>query len=414
MHQVRQGLYVTAIGRWVKYKAQLEPIRKLLLPHLKGMLAKGQLPYADQINWLLDPHYDYGAGTEAKTEPKTKPEEFATVRSTAPSQAVPTLTDHAAKTSVPQSTKFEIKSSKIKSSTPETKSNTLTSEESQSPKKRRRRVKSDVSDSAGKTGKRRAKTLKAKSKSTRKNSRRKIKRDQSAPETKGTYKDHTRIDAHNQKAKRAPERKRRRKTTFSSKKSRNSVEIPTLEVPSVSPAHKQSSSPKVSREYIASLAEELEGSFPPEVSHHLAVIQSSLPYHSGDRFLDNLGAISVALFNLGKLQECIQFSQQVLLYNNSLHSVIVALASALAMDGKLEESLVSMNSLINERTREGFHIGADVFERRAQVLMALGDTNSSITDLTKAIKMSPSVNSYTARANAYIRYSLLNVSSEFR
>lgn len=62
-----------------------------------------------------------------------------------------------------------------------------------------------------------------------------------------------------------------------------------------------------------------------------------------------------------------------------------------------------MNSLITQLTKEKINIGADVYERRAQVLLALGDTNSSIADLTNSIKISPSINAFTSRAAAYIR-----------
>lgn len=369
MQQVRQGLYVTAIGKWVKYKKQLEPIRKLLLPRLKEMLAKGQLPFANQINWLLDPNHDYlGEGAaRVASEPKTVPDSLA-----ADTPASKT------KKATPRDSVAAKEKSKPPTSSPspgvsrEKAKSTTAAQEPEEPRKKTRRRAGSAKGSGKKKAKRQGKSSKKRprgSQSIKENSSRKK---ASLASKKRAPRD------------RQPRPSKRSTGSSSSKPSR-------------------ASAPLVSRQEITALMTQIKSSFPAEVLAHLAAIRSSLPYRSDDGFLDELSAMTVALYNLGKLKECIQFSQQVLLFNRSLHSVAVALSSALAMDGKLEESLLAMNSLIHERTRDSLDIGSDVYERRAQVLLALGDTNASIADLTKAIKIAPNANSYMTRASAFIR-----------
>lgn len=355
MHQVRQGLYLTSIGKWVKFRKQLEPIRKLLLPKLKEMHARGQLPFPGEINWLLDPTYNYHGENNRKL-PDSKANETG---------------DPGLPEAVPSASTPKERSIKHSSQTPSKRKSPIDTVSSASIDDDQSTKDSKKNSSQGKRRKKRAK----KSGKVSPKKKAKISRQQRQKPT-------------------SAKSRRQRRTQKSSK---------TDVLFAFSKPSNMKREVLVTREQIKTLFDEKISSFPPDVVKHLGVIKSSLPYPTGDTFLDDLGAVSVALYNLGKLKDCIQFSQKVLQYNQSLHSISVALASALAMEGKLEESLLSMNSLISDRTKRGLDIGADAFERRAQVLMALGDTNTSIADLTKAIKIAPSINSYTARAAAFVR-----------
>jgi tetratricopeptide (TPR) repeat protein len=399
MGQVRQGLYVTAIGKWVKFKKQLEPIRKLLLPRLKEMLARGQLPFPDQINWLLDPDYDYHGEGEGRTR----------------ASAEKTI-DPATRSSDSVSSGEKKKSSQLDSppsakpktpSSPSTgggrKRTSLVDQEGegeleQEPKKAKKakRRASSSKGSGAKKAKRQRRSRKKQRQSPSSSSSRKAKKSDSRKRSSSS-------SSRQQSEKRSPT-PRPTKRTISGAPPSAKLSDPASAPESPSRQSSRRAAPTITREEIASLSAQVKAAFPAEVVRHLEAIRSSLPYLAGDPFLDELGAVTVALFNLGKLKECVQLSQQILRFNASLHSVSVALGSALAMDGKLEESLVAMNALVSDRSRDGLEIGSDVYERRAQVLMALGETNSSIADLTRAIKIAPNANSYSTRASAFIRY----------
>ena len=59
--QVRQGLYSSHIGGWRKYAQQLRPIIAAMKKHLPALRKKGALPFLRDMNWNLDPGFDYAS-----------------------------------------------------------------------------------------------------------------------------------------------------------------------------------------------------------------------------------------------------------------------------------------------------------------------------------------------------------------
>jgi hypothetical protein len=57
--EVKQKLYTHSVGSWTKYKHQLQPMIEELKKHLPKLKKSGALPYADKMNWALDPGFDY-------------------------------------------------------------------------------------------------------------------------------------------------------------------------------------------------------------------------------------------------------------------------------------------------------------------------------------------------------------------
>lgn len=60
MHtEVKQKLYTHSMGAWTRYENQLEPMITELRKHLPKLKKAGALPYADKMNWELDPDFVY-------------------------------------------------------------------------------------------------------------------------------------------------------------------------------------------------------------------------------------------------------------------------------------------------------------------------------------------------------------------
>jgi tetratricopeptide (TPR) repeat protein len=68
--QVRHGLSTKSIGSWRKYSKHLHRIISLLKPKLVKLKRQQKLPFVNQMNWDLDPKFNY---TIAIVQPKTDP-----------------------------------------------------------------------------------------------------------------------------------------------------------------------------------------------------------------------------------------------------------------------------------------------------------------------------------------------------
>jgi hypothetical protein len=63
--EVKQKLYKHSMGSWTRYQHQLEPMIAELRKQLPKLRKLGVLPYADKMNWNLDPAFSYN-GAELK------------------------------------------------------------------------------------------------------------------------------------------------------------------------------------------------------------------------------------------------------------------------------------------------------------------------------------------------------------
>lgn len=59
MGQVRHKVTSSGIGGWRKYAKELKPLIDLLKPELRRLKMMGSLPFRDELNWDLDPDFNY-------------------------------------------------------------------------------------------------------------------------------------------------------------------------------------------------------------------------------------------------------------------------------------------------------------------------------------------------------------------
>jgi hypothetical protein len=67
--EVKQKLYKHSMGSWTRYQHQLEPMIAELKKQLPKLKKLGALPYADKMNWKLDPAFSY-QGADQKQQPQ--------------------------------------------------------------------------------------------------------------------------------------------------------------------------------------------------------------------------------------------------------------------------------------------------------------------------------------------------------
>jgi tetratricopeptide (TPR) repeat protein len=60
MSQVRHRVSKSGVGGWRKYAEELKPMIAALRPELKKLKRSGALPFLSEMNWDLDPNFDYG------------------------------------------------------------------------------------------------------------------------------------------------------------------------------------------------------------------------------------------------------------------------------------------------------------------------------------------------------------------
>jgi ribonuclease E len=63
--EVRKKIYKQAVGSWVRYANQLEPLRQAFLKYVPGLRRKGALVYPDSVNWDCSADWDYAAAEAA-------------------------------------------------------------------------------------------------------------------------------------------------------------------------------------------------------------------------------------------------------------------------------------------------------------------------------------------------------------
>jgi effector-binding domain-containing protein len=411
MQQVRQNIYLTSLGKWVKYAKQLEPIRTLLLPHLRRMLAKGELPYASRMNWKLDTDFDYNvsfpkSGRDSNTEP------IATKRDSAKTATAPVTakTTSATKNSVLNQVREEKRREDESTIQPKGDRAQPTGKKGKKGKKGTAKTRAHVVDIDGggsesgdnptdeTTGggdkastkkqpkasmKSRRKSPKSKSRRSKSNQpasasgderqRKKSGEDNDGKETKRKQAKAKGKQSKGERGKKTPLNSRKGKQSKVSKKDpikkknpgNPPASLPSDRPASTPPSPEQPTSPM--KKKLESLMERIYSSVDPQLRTFLPQIIKALPYRSEDAFINEMCALGIALFNLGKLPESIAFLEEVVKYKRHIFSGYVALGSALAMNGDLEDSLLVFSRLISGLKEVGLNISQDVYERRAQV-----------------------------------------------
>ena len=348
MQQVRKGIYSNSIGKWRKFADQLKPIRKLLRPALSKMLAEGDLPFPESMNWELDPHFPYEGG-EAVPK-KTKVTNESKGQQTSSAQRQTSSPDEELDERVHRRDKEE--PARVRSKMPQ--------------------------GSMGGTMKRKPKA-KVKGKAKLK--------------AKGKVK--AKAKAKRNAAKRAP----KEEFPVHRRQAADHVEY-------VERVVGRSGESKRLKDALSLLMEQFVDSLSEEVVQYIPTVQKALPYPFDDPFAEEVCAVGVLLFNLGRLQDSIELLEPLIQYKEGIYSAYLGIGSAYAMSGQLSKSLEVMNRLVSELTANNDFVSQDVYERRAQVVMALGDVKAGIEDLTKAISVKPTSSAFVARGTAYMRYAL--------
>ena len=62
---MRKKIYKQAVGSWIRYANQLEPLRQAFLKYVPGLRRKGALVYPDSVNWDCSADWDYAAAEAA-------------------------------------------------------------------------------------------------------------------------------------------------------------------------------------------------------------------------------------------------------------------------------------------------------------------------------------------------------------
>jgi hypothetical protein len=64
--EVKQKLYTHSMGSWTRYKDQLQPMIAELQKYLPKLKRSKSLPFIKDMNWNLDPNFDYSVEREIK------------------------------------------------------------------------------------------------------------------------------------------------------------------------------------------------------------------------------------------------------------------------------------------------------------------------------------------------------------
>lgn len=332
MQQVRRGVYTSSLGKWTQYAEQLKPIRKLLLPTMKRMLDRDELPFADSINWLLDPAFPYQnitTGTTTNSQATTqKKETTKTV----------TLSKGEERREGRQATEVDVGGQAW---------------ESESVQVNQPPGPSKWGERTGPQPKGRAKAkAKAKTKPIGAKGVPKLK-----PKAEGKSKGGGRVKV-------KPKARVKQEPLH---------EGPRGEATAVGrngPVEERGRAVERKdtwREELQDLADDLSASLPTQVVQYLPTVQRALPYSSGEAFCDEISALGILLFNLGRLQDAISIFEPLVQHRPGVFSAYVGLASAYAMDSQLERSLGVLDRLLEELRGKDIPVSHDVYERRAQV-----------------------------------------------
>jgi hypothetical protein len=373
MQQVRKNIYTSSIGKWTKYADQLKTIRKLLRPSLKKMLSENDLPFASTINWQLDPNFTYGRSScvesgkhdkqqqqQQQPEAANTPASFSqtgTGDSGGDGEGIDSLNSKSTAqsgTDTPTGKKMQARPSgkKMKRRVLKTGKKTRTTSQSEPATKK----KANTPKSKGNTKvKRRHKTKLRATTPGHSDGRGKTKRFRHGPT--------------GSKQRTGQKPTLTKKTSVGPKQPVNQQRSGSR--PAVSQVEQRGSLASDRRlgtkEEVATRLEEMVDSLSAEVVQYIPVIQKSLPYPSGDPFADEVCAVGILLFNLGRLSDCIAILEPLIEYQDGLFSAYVGIGSAYAMNGQLRESLDTMNVLVTELQASGKSVSSDVYERRAQV-----------------------------------------------
>lgn len=336
---MRKGIYSSGIGKWRKFAKQLEPIRQLLLPVMQRMKRKNQLPFPDEINWLLDPEYPYeevlkgdrGSGSEksAGSHAETNPHSKKTSIEVGPRRA------H----SVSEKGKIEkewraLHGGSVKDSL-----------ERKGQYKRRKR---------GKVGKVKI--------------RQPVEEDIEWTQlAEGRWEGVARGASKRSRGKvRGKVRARRKKTDIPDA----TEQPPPLEKQGV----ENNDEAERDAQYVLlqRMLEELRTALPPEhaISKALPAVMQALQFPSGDSVLDSLTAYGVCLFNTGSLKQAIEVLGPLVLHRQDLYSALIALASAYALDGDMHRAFANIDLVTQNMNEDEWT--ADICERRAQVRLLPG------------------------------------------
>ena len=379
INQVRKGIYSSGIGKWRKFATQLEPIRQLLLPIMKRMKKNKELPFPNEINWLLDPDFPYeepipgSSGSDSNSSSKCKKNSSSSVSSSTPMNARHVQEQSPPSKDAPRSLKNKNVNTDKKSAPTKQKPAHSVLQTKQIEQEWRARHGGGAKDNF------QGDFIRAVGKG-RKGQEGKIGKKRMVQRFPGEAAESGRRDEEIGERRYGKERKRgkvfigkvrgkkRMKQRIDSGNtaaqfSQNSPPIHEVKKP------KEKSQKKKDRAY-PTLVRVLEGlkvslSANQMVNRALPAVLDALQYPSGDETLDTLTAYGVCLFNMQNLDEAIEILEPVVAYQKNLYSAVIGLASAYALKGNLPKAFEMMNHVTNEMDKDDWT--SDICERRAQV-----------------------------------------------
>mmetsp|Transcript_2943 Transcript_2943/g.4462 ORF Transcript_2943/g.4462 Transcript_2943/m.4462 type:complete len:1306 (-) Transcript_2943:83-4000(-) len=404
MHQVRQGIFKSGVGKWTKYYQQMQPIRRLLLPHLQAMHERGDLPFKNKINWLLDPKYPYGIRNDSDTLSQQQSH-----------SATSTVTDSGAT------------ASSIKEGENDLRDNTVRVPKS-GPKLEDRLVPPKQFEGRRSGGVVFPDDEALEGRHMKRRNSREMEFNLNDYDRAAQYVNHEGDSYHSaadhvvdeaeykprqfgKRRRRLPSkcrrRGKRRGLARGCRARRQIVDYDDEYAPvdddddSVSQLETNQAFPKRSPA-LALKIKELSNKYDSLKSNGI-----NIPFKHGDKVVDDLCGVGVLLFNYGRLAEAIELLEPVVAYYTNVYSAYVVLGSAHAMAGNFTEALRIMNRLVDElRSSKLEQITIDIYERRAQILVATGDFDGAIQDLTDALDLEQTAGLYFSRGNAYMKKKL--------
>jgi hypothetical protein len=367
INQVRKGIYSSGIGKWRKFAKQLEPIRQLLLPIMKRMKRNKDLPFPNEINWLLDPEFAYeedlnrdrGAAKSPEKQPSSR---AGMIQSTAHRESRRVNNAEARGRVVKSPPQKHAQSvSEVDTIEKEWRArhgnpppNTM--HKAQQVKQKRAhstddhppapsRMGGQGTDTRGKVGKVRGK--------------RRIVVESTEESLVGKQgRESERRQRRTGKVKGKPKRK-----VLSSNPADAAIAKQTI------PPRKRDSQrgrdgmyPSLER-VLAGLESSLDADH--VVTKALPAVIKALQYPSGDTTLDTLTAYGVCLFNMGNLKQAIEILEPLVNYRTDLYSALIALASSYAIDGNLRKAFTMIDLVTQNMDEDEWTF--DICERRAQV-----------------------------------------------
>jgi hypothetical protein len=370
INQVRKGIYSSGIGKWRKFAKQLEPIRQLLLPIMTRMMKNKELPFPNEINWLLDPDFAYeeqevgAGGRSGSSKQRDERSDKFTATSIGDHGTKHRQTDRkdASVEKKPSPAKYIAQRYELEREWKALHGGEVAAQRSKMVKPEPRLAGKAVGK-RGKIGKFRKKIHPAG-------------HDFEGSPEDGTGEGPRRVPAgagwRGRRATGKVKGKRRRR--------RGEGRVPgaggqgddsrgTKPKPKQEQREKkeQRAEKEVTYLMLVRMLEDLRASLGSQqvIVQALPAVLRALQFPTGDTTLDTLTAYGVCLFNTGNLKQAIEVLEPLVSYRKDMFSALTALASSYAIDGDLHKAFSKIDQVTQLMEEE--ELTFDICERRAQV-----------------------------------------------